>query len=77
MMRLQNKETFKSILLMSCMVLCLFLTGCRDKSVDHYNRGFVYHKKGEYNRAISYYTKAIKPGFPIAEKADLRYNMSW
>ncbi len=60
MMHVQNKETFKTILLRSGMVLCLFLVGCRDKSVDHYDRGIAYAGKGEYDQAISEFTKAIE-----------------
>jgi len=66
MMRVQNKETFKSILFIWGMVVCLFLAGCRDtsrdksKSVDHYNQGLDYYNKGEYEHAIAEFTKAIE-----------------
>ena len=75
MMCVQNKETFKPILLSSGMVLCLFLAGCRDKSVDqhnqavdHYNQGLDYYYKGDHDRAISEFTKAIEinPRFAMA-----------
>jgi tetratricopeptide (TPR) repeat protein len=58
--RIQNKETFKRVLFWSSMVICLFLAGCKDKSIDHYNRGVAHHDKGEYDLAISDYTKAIE-----------------
>jgi tetratricopeptide (TPR) repeat protein len=60
MMHIQNKEAFKNILLTLGMVVCLFLAVCRDKSIDHYNRGTIYLQKGKYNRAISELTKAIE-----------------
>ena len=68
MMRVRNKETFKRVVLMSGIVVCLFLAGCKDKSVDHYNRGIAYIEKGQYDQAISEFTKAIEinPGFAEA-----------
>ena len=60
MMRVQNKETFKSILLTLGMIVCLFVTGCKDKSVDHTNRGRAYLNKHEYDLAIGEFTKAIE-----------------
>ena len=60
MMRAQNKETFKRVLLWSGMVVCLFLAGCRDKSVDHYNWGIAYAKEGKYDKAIYEFTTAIE-----------------
>ena len=67
-MRIQNKKTFKSILLTLGMVVCLILAGCRDKSIDHFKRGIVHLEKGEHDRAISDYTKAIEinPRFAMA-----------
>jgi tetratricopeptide (TPR) repeat protein len=59
MMCLQNRETF-IVLLLSGMVVCLLLIGCRDKSRDHYNRGLAHAKNGEYDQAISEFTKAIE-----------------
>jgi len=59
-MRIQNKETFKRNLFRACIVVCLFLAGCRDKYFDHYRRGVVYENKGEYEHAIAEYTKAIE-----------------
>jgi tetratricopeptide (TPR) repeat protein len=46
----------------------VFLAGSRDKSVDHYNRGTADLKRGEYDQAISEFTKAIEisPGFAAA-----------
>ena len=38
-MRTQEKKTLKRILLTFFTIVCVLLGGCRDKSVDHYNRG--------------------------------------
>lgn len=50
------------------IVVCLFLAGCRDKSVDHYNRGVDYLANGQYDQAISEFTRAIEinPGLAYA-----------
>ena len=72
MMRVQNKETLKGILLWSGMVVCLFLAGCQDKPVEHFNRGNAYGAKGYHDRAISDYTKAIEINPRYAEAYCLR-----
>ena len=66
--RIQNKETFKRVLFWSNMVICLLLIGCKDKSINHLIRGNDHLNKGEYNQAISEFTKAIEtnPGFTEA-----------
>ncbi|MGB2862817.1 MAG: tetratricopeptide repeat protein, partial [Sedimentisphaerales bacterium] len=49
-----------SILLMPGIVACLLLAGCKeDKPVDHSSQGFAYAHTGQYDRAISEFTKAI------------------
>ena len=60
MMRLRSKKIFRIALLWSEMVVCLLLIGCRDKSIDHYNRGLAHAKNGEYDLAISEFTRAIE-----------------
>jgi len=59
-MRAQNKKIFKRMLLLSGVVVYLLLIGCRDKSIDHIKRGNDHLNKGEYDQAISDYTKAIE-----------------
>ena len=69
MVRVKNKVTFKKVLLRSGMVLCLFLTGCRDKSASHYyHRGSDHMMREEYDQAILCFDKAIKinPRFYMA-----------
>lgn len=58
---------FKTVVLGMLVVVCLFLIGCRDKSVDHYNRGCDYYAEGQYNLAVSEFTKAIKINPRLAE----------
>ncbi len=61
MMCVQNKKTFKPILLSSGMVLCLFLAGCRDESASHYyHRGVDHMIENEFDQAILCFDKAIK-----------------
>ncbi len=59
-MRVQNKETFKRVLLSSGMVVCLFLTGCAERTTDYFYRGGAYYHKDEYDAAIFYLNKAIE-----------------
>ena len=62
MMYVQGKETFKMIALWLGILICLFVTGCRDKSAvaaDHYDRGEAHYLDGEYDQAFSELTKAI------------------
>ena len=69
MIRVQNKVTFRKVLLILAVVLCLFLTGCRDKSANHYyHRGSDYMIAEEYDQAILCFDKAIKmnPRFAMA-----------
>ncbi len=77
MMRVQNKETLKTlkrILFKLGMVVCLFLTGCRDKSTDSNNRALAYAKKGQYDLAISDYNKALEIN-PRYAGASRRYTL--
>ncbi|MHC4204571.1 MAG: tetratricopeptide repeat protein [Planctomycetota bacterium] len=63
MMYIQGKETFKMIALWLGILICLFVTGCRDKSAvaaDHYDRGEANYLNGEYDQAFSELTKAIE-----------------
>lgn len=60
MMCVQNKETFKRVLLRSGMVVCLFLTGCAERTADYFYRGGAYYHKAEYDGAIFYFSKAIE-----------------
>jgi tetratricopeptide (TPR) repeat protein len=60
MMCVQNKETFKRVLLRSGMVVCLFLTGCAERTTDYFYRGGAYYHKAEYDAAIFYFSKAIE-----------------
>ncbi len=63
MMRVQDKETFKMIAMWLGVFVCLFVTGCKDKSVtatDHYDRGEAHYLAGEYDQAFSELTKAIE-----------------
>jgi tetratricopeptide (TPR) repeat protein len=60
-MPVQSKKTFKPKLLRWGMVVCLFLTGCRDKPASHYyHRGSDYMIEEEYDQAILCFDKAIK-----------------
>lgn len=64
-MRTQHRKTLGKILLILFIVVCLFLMGRRDKSVDHYNRGLVYDerlrdKKNELSQA-NLFTSACCP----------------
>jgi tetratricopeptide (TPR) repeat protein len=63
MMFIQGKETFKMIALWLGMFVCLFFTGCRDKSAaaaDHWERGEAHYLDGQYDQAFSELTKAIE-----------------
>jgi tetratricopeptide (TPR) repeat protein len=62
MMCVQDKEALKMIAVWVGMLVCLFVTGCRDKSaaaVDHCERGEAHYFDGEYDQAFSELTKAI------------------
>jgi Flp pilus assembly protein TadD len=59
-MRTQDRKTLGKIFFIVCMVVCLFLAGCKDKSIDHYGQGLDYYNKGEYEHAIAEFTKAIE-----------------
>jgi len=58
------------LLLACCIVICLFLTICKDASVEHYNLGHRYYTRAQYgagdpndqtiNLAIIEFTKAIE-----------------
>ena len=70
-MYVQDKEAFKMIAVWLGMLVCLFVTGCRDKSAaatDHYDRGEAHYLDGEYDQAFSELTKAIEidPGLARA-----------
>jgi len=62
MMCVQDKEAFKMIAVWLGMLVCLFVTGCRDKpaATDHYDRGEAHYLDGEYDQAFSELTKAIE-----------------
>lgn len=71
MMRVQTKHTSRGMLITLGMVVCLFLTGCRDKrdkSVEHLNRGMAYMRIDQHDMAISEFTKAVEinPTYAIA-----------
>ncbi|MCP4259665.1 MAG: tetratricopeptide repeat protein, partial [Planctomycetes bacterium] len=63
-----KKASFKRIILWPCVVVCLFLTGCGEKSIktnlklaaDYNNQGNTYAEKGEYEQAISNFNKALE-----------------
>ena len=59
-MRVQTRQFCSNLLQTLCVVICLFLAGCEDKSLDHWNRGNAYFFAGEYDRAISEFNKAIE-----------------
>ena len=62
-MYVQDKEAFKMIAVWLGMLVCLFVTGCRDKSAvaaDHLERGEAHYLDGEYDQAFSELTKAIE-----------------
>jgi len=62
MIWIQDKEAFKMIAVWLGMLVCLFVTGCRDKSsaTDHYDQGEAHYFDGEYDQAFSELTKAIE-----------------
>ena len=62
MMCVQGKKAFTMIAVWLGMLVCLFVTGCRDKSAgtDHYDRGEAYYLDGEYDQAVAELTKAIE-----------------
>ncbi|MHC4728930.1 MAG: tetratricopeptide repeat protein, partial [Planctomycetota bacterium] len=70
MMCVQDKEVFKMIAVWLVMLVCLFVTGCRDKpaATDHYDRGQAHYLDGEYDQAFSELTRAIEidPGLARA-----------
>jgi tetratricopeptide (TPR) repeat protein len=75
MMCVQDKEAFKMIALWLGMLVCLFVTGCRDKSAataDHYDRGEAHYLDGEYDEAFSELTKAIEKDPRLAHSYILR-----
>jgi len=53
----QNSAVFRWVVM---GVVCLLLTGCEHKPVDHLKRGNAHYEKGQYGQAISEYTKAIE-----------------
>jgi len=59
-MHVQNKEAFKRILLLSGVVVYLLFIVCRDKSVGHYKRGTAHANKGEHDRPILCFDKALE-----------------
>jgi tetratricopeptide (TPR) repeat protein len=60
MMHVQNKDTFKNILLTLGMVVCLFLALCRDESAEHFIRGNAHLGSDEYDKAIADFNKIIE-----------------
>ena len=53
-----HRETLINILLTLVTFLCFFVVGCKDASV-HQDRGFDHLEKGQYDKAISEFTKAL------------------
>jgi tetratricopeptide (TPR) repeat protein len=71
MVCVQDKTAFKMVVVWLGLLVCLLVTGCKDKSVaaaDHYNRGEAHYENGEYDQAFSELTKAIEidPGLAHA-----------
>ena len=59
MVRLQNILTSRGTLITLGMVACAFVAGCTGSSVEYFSRGTACAKKGQYDRAISNYDKAV------------------
>ena len=55
----QNKLMSKGILLTLVMFICISVAGCASDSVNYLSRGTACAKKGEFDRAISNYDKAV------------------
>ena len=59
-MNFHNKKDFERVWMWLCIILCLFPTGCRDKSEEYYNRGLWHLDKEQYDLAISEFNSAIR-----------------
>jgi tetratricopeptide (TPR) repeat protein len=55
----QNKLMSKGMLLTLVMFICISVAGCASDSANYLSRGTSYAKKGEFDRAISDYDKAV------------------
>lgn len=63
MVCVQDKAVFKMVTVWLGLLVCLLVTGCKDKSVaaaDHYRRGLAHYETGQYDKAFSELTKAIE-----------------
>jgi len=61
MMRIKKKEMLYRILLISAIIACMLLTGCKkDEPVDHSIQGYSYASKGQYDQAIADFNKTIE-----------------
>lgn len=61
--RMRNKITFRKILLVCCIGICVLSTVStlfRDGADGHNRRGLAHYKAGETDKAISEFTKAIE-----------------
>lgn len=59
----RDKAAFKMVGVWLGLLVCLLVTGCKDKSAaatDHYDRGEAHYLDGEYDQAFSELTKAIE-----------------
>ena len=54
-----HREILINILLTLVTLCCLITTGCKDASV-HHDRGLDHLEKGQYDKAISEFTKALE-----------------
>jgi len=62
-MCVQDKAVFKIVEMWLGLLVCLLVTGCKDKSaaaIDHYDRGEAHYENGQYDQAFSELTKAIE-----------------
>ena len=61
MRRLRNKEYTKTIATTLAIAICLFAAGCRkEEPVDHAAQGLIFAARGEYDKAISEFTRALE-----------------
>lgn len=60
MVRVRNTRMSYNVLFCSGLILCLFLVGCLDEAAEHSDRGMALWKKGEYDKAIAEFDKALE-----------------